>query len=262
MGISTKRNYHYIYLTHDKKYDKYYCGKRSCECNINEDWYYGSGNIIRKIINKYSKEEINNRLEKTILHISENYDENCKMEEYFINKFKATEDKNFYNIAKGGHGGNLISGYSDEKKKEIYKKIGNSNKGKILSTDVKIKISKGGKGLTRSSDTRMKISQSKIGEGNSFYGKKHSKESLIEISEKLKDANNPRAKMCIVVDKNENILFKGIRKEVFTWLENNNICSQSTMKKRLKDGKSFNPKYNTKNNYNSLYYDGIRFLYE
>ena len=24
MGISTKRNYHYIYLTHDKKYDKYY----------------------------------------------------------------------------------------------------------------------------------------------------------------------------------------------------------------------------------------------
>ena len=263
MGKSTICNYHYIYLTYDNKYNKWYCGKRSSVKPIEEDFYYGSGNIIKRILNKYSKEEIEKRLKKIILHVSNTYDENCKMEKFWVDEvFNAPNNPNFYNIANGGGGGNLIKGYTDEQKKEHYKIIGASNKGKIHSEESKLKISKGGKGKLRSDETKKNISNAKIGEGNSFFGKIHSEETRQKISEKLKDENNPMSINCLVVDSKDEVIFKGIRKEVINWAKNNKICSESTVKLRLSDGECFYPKYKVEKYNNAFDYIGIKFMYE
>ena len=51
---------------------------------------------------------------------------NCKTKEEldeceikYIEKYNATEDKNFYNIAKGGDGGNTLLGYSETSAKRL-----------------------------------------------------------------------------------------------------------------------------------------------
>ena len=65
-------------------------------------------------------------------------------------------------------------------------KIGKSNKGKIVSDEVKIKMSKAAKGRICLEETRSKISKSNkgkhLGSKNSFYGKKHSEATKRKIS--------------------------------------------------------------------------------
>ena len=260
---ATSSQYHYIYLTCDLKYKKWYCGKRSTDKEINKDYYFGSGIIIKQIIKKYDKEEINKRFKKIILHETKSYEENCIMEKFYIDDvFDAPNNPYFYNIANGGYGGNLIKGKTKEEKRLIYKKIGKANKGRILSNETKEKISKNGKGLSRTEETKNKISKSKMGEKNSFFNKKHKELSKQKISEKTKDENNPRARYIIVLDKVGNIIFRDIRKSVFRWALDNNICSESTIKKLLKKKKIFTPIYNNNKYFNAHNYIGIKFLYE
>lgn len=248
-------------MTYDKKYDKYYIGKRSCPCNINDDWYFGSGNIIRRIIKKYSKEEVNKRLAKTILHVSKTYEENIEMESYYIKRYNADTSDKFYNIAQGGYGGNLISGMSPEEKLIVYKKIGDKSRGHVTPDYVKKKISDGGKGKKRSSETRNNIREAKIGEKNPFYSKKHSEEELRLISQHLTGKNNPRAVMCKVIDNSNSKIFTGIRKDVETWAKENGICSGSTIKKLLYSEEEFNPMKRYKTCPNAFLYKGMKVLY-
>jgi hypothetical protein len=81
-----------------------------------------------------------------------------KKEKYWIDFYQACESDNFYNIAKGGDGGNVTKGYSDEKKKEISQKTIESRKWYKHSNETKEKISSKHKGKKLSDVTKQKLS--------------------------------------------------------------------------------------------------------
>lgn len=118
------------------------------------EYYMGSGillwNSYRKRFNRndlncdkrthhkwvYEQNEMLNYYEKTILHTCNNKDELCELEKYYINKYN-TIRPNGYNIADGGEGGCLISGYTDEEKDDWKKKISESTRIAMSRPDVK-----------------------------------------------------------------------------------------------------------------------------
>lgn len=118
-----------------------YIGK---DQNDNET-YMGSGvvlwNSYRKRFNRidlnsnkrthhmwvYEQNKIFKYYEKTILHTCDDKKELCELEKYYIEKYN-TIRPNGYNIAIGGDGGCLISGYTNEEKDNWKKKNIKSNK--------------------------------------------------------------------------------------------------------------------------------------
>lgn len=259
--MENKCKYHYVYLTFDTKNGMFYCGKRSTNTPILKDKYYGSGNIIRNILK--SKSNIEERLVKIILQVNEDYQSNIISEKYWVNEvFDAPNNLLFYNISTGGYGGSLITGFTDEQKKEVYSKIGIGNKGKILTDEQKQKISGSNKGLKRSLESKKNYSSSKIGIKNPFYGKKHTTESLEKISNSSNGENNSRAVFIQIISKDDNIIFEGIRKDIAKWCIDNGICSESNMKNHLYNGSVFNPNYSLKKFPNSKNYIGVRFKYK
>lgn len=168
---------YYIYITTNLINGKKYIGKHKGFLN---DDYLGSGIILAKAIEKYGKENF----KKEILYISLSEEENCKMEQYFIKKFRAIEDENFYNIAPGGQGGYTTQGYSLEQQQRISKKISEANSkenhpmyGKHHSEETKEKLRKSSLAYW-TEEKRNERSKAYIGENNPMYGKKQSLESI------------------------------------------------------------------------------------
>src|SRR5699024_6487723 len=81
-------------------------------------------NFYRDIIAiAYTKEELNN------------------LEIDFIKNYNAVKSDDYYNIASGGYINNL-AGKTNEEKRDIYKKISESNKGRVITKETRKKISK------------------------------------------------------------------------------------------------------------------------
>ncbi|MDO8610984.1 MAG: hypothetical protein Q7R95_10675 [bacterium] len=253
------RQNHYIYLVFDKEREKYYCGKRSTDNEIESDFYYGSGLIIERIIKKLSKEQIQARFDKKILHISKDYDENLKQEIYWVNDvFDAPNNPNFYNISDGGYGGNLIAGFSDEEKQEVYKKRGLGNIGKKVSENQKRVVSQKLKGKKKSVETKDKM---KLAAQNR-KPRPHTIESKLKLSKAMSNEGNPRARKCLILSSNGDILFRGIRKKMEQFCKDNGICCAAIAKRRLYDGQPFNPQFKTRFYPNAFNYVGILFKYD
>lgn len=119
----------------------------------------------------------------------------------------------------------------------------------------------GGHGAVRTEKFKLNLKKKRVGEKNPYYGKKHSKEIIEKISEHSRGRNNPRATFINVLDKDGNIIFNGIRKEVTKWCKDKGICSESNMKKHLYSGEEFNPKYVMTAYPNCKDYIGIKFVY-
>ena len=83
-----------IYLTTNLINGKQYIGQNS----TNDKYYLGGGKLLNLAIKKYGKENFT----KEILEYCTQEQLNEK-EIYWIEKFKAVEDPNFYNIIIGGH---------------------------------------------------------------------------------------------------------------------------------------------------------------
>ena len=92
-----KEKVYYIYMTTNLINNKKYIGQHK---GYIDDNYLGSGTTITKAIQKYGRENFS----KTIIEICSpsNIDER---EKYWIKKYNAVEDKNFYNNQEGGTGG-------------------------------------------------------------------------------------------------------------------------------------------------------------
>lgn len=88
----------YVYKTTNLINNKQYIGQHFGELN---DFYFGSGYLIQKAINKYGKENF----KKEILKICQNREAADQAEKEFIIQFNAIEDDNFYNLQEGGTGG-------------------------------------------------------------------------------------------------------------------------------------------------------------
>ena len=109
--------YGYVYETINLINGKKYIGKHVS--NSFDSNYYGSGKNLIKAFNKYGKENFSIK----ILKECDSLEELNKEEIYYIKKFNAVKDKNYYNIALGGNGGNTWDGQTNENKVIISNKI-------------------------------------------------------------------------------------------------------------------------------------------
>ena len=111
---------HYVYEITNIINNKKYIGKRSCECNINNDTYMGSGKYLKYSISKYG---INNFV-KEIIYIAQCEIEAYDWENYLITRYKLNNNPRFYNISCGGIGsGKGINHVSYGKKHTLEAKL-------------------------------------------------------------------------------------------------------------------------------------------
>lgn len=179
-------NYGFIYVTTNLINGKKYIGqhKRSQDINNPDDsWYLGSGFILWKAIEKYGIENFS----RTIICECNSSEELNEKEDYFIRKYNAVEDPNYYNMSQGAvprlsgenhwlykkHGGHLPPTMrenlcksqkkrweSPEKRKEMSEKIsptliGNKRRlGTTQSLETRILIRDKNKGKTIPDHTR------------------------------------------------------------------------------------------------------------
>lgn len=157
----------------------------------------------------YEQNEILGYYEKTVICQCDDKDELCRLEKYYIEQYN-TVRPNGYNIASGGEGGCLVSGYTDEERDRWKANISEATKaamsrpevrGKFLSAtqnkseEWRRRISDtltGRKGKPMSDATREKLRQ--INKGNTYgignksrTGYRNSEEMNRHISEGLRN---------------------------------------------------------------------------
>ena len=159
---------HYVYEITNLVNGMKYIGKRTCKCEIENDGYMGSSDILRRAIKKYG---INN-FKKDIIFICNTEEEAYKKEEYYISLKNAVISREYYNLCGGGKG--VGSGENNhrfgKKLSERHKLIlSKSNKERVISEESKLKMSNYWKGK-------------RVGEQNPFYGKTHTNEAREKMS--------------------------------------------------------------------------------
>lgn len=87
----------FIYKTTNKVNGKKYIGL----CTRDDKNYLGSGKLIKEAIKKYGKKNF----EREILEECDNFNTLCEREIYWINKYDAVNNDNFYNLSYGGSAG-------------------------------------------------------------------------------------------------------------------------------------------------------------
>lgn len=95
--------YGYVYITTNLVNNKKYIGQHTSEKFDSK--YHGSGVILLKAIKKYGVENFSTE----ILTRCDNRKELDKQEIYYIDKYNAVEDKNYYNTSFGGIGRNTLN---------------------------------------------------------------------------------------------------------------------------------------------------------
>jgi group I intron endonuclease len=180
-----------IYITKNKINGKKYIGKDL----KNDPKYLGSGVHLKRAILKYG---VDNFI-KEIIEYCDNIEQLNEKEKYWIDFFDATKSNDFYNIAKGGEGGNTISGFDENELIEYKKKISESSKNRKHKESSKKKISNARKNMICSDETKKRISESLKGKNKGKIpwnkGKKglynFTSEQKIKMSEKRSGDKNP-----------------------------------------------------------------------
>lgn len=88
-----------IYLTTNLINNKKYIGQHKLSKKY--DYYLGSGKLLKQAIKKYGR----NNFKKETLEICETLEQANEKEKFYIKKYNAIEDENFYNLAEGGQEG-------------------------------------------------------------------------------------------------------------------------------------------------------------
>ena len=177
----------YIYETTNNINGKKYIGKhKSLRFDNN---YLGSGNNLRKAINKYGKENFSVRI---LEEIDTNQEDLDTKEVFWIEFYNAVKSKEYYNISygketegwnidtKGSNNGFYNKHHSEEAKAKISRANKGKNKGKSIISPMK--------GKHHSEETKAKISKANKGKcynkgkDNPMYGKHHSEEIKAKIS--------------------------------------------------------------------------------
>lgn len=116
--------YGFIYVTENLITGQKYIGQKK----YIKGWehYLGSGIRLKNSITKYGRENF----KRTILEECDSKESLDEKEKYYIELYHAVESDEFYNIAKGGDGGNTFLGMTDEEKKDIYDRRNISSRGK------------------------------------------------------------------------------------------------------------------------------------
>lgn len=211
--------YGFIYLTTNKVNNKKYIGM--CK-NTHKKYYLGSGKLLKEAIKKYGKENF----ERVVLQECETFEELSKAEEYWIKKYNAVENEDFYNLTSGGFGGNS----------DYLKEYWNS------FTKEERKIS------------RKWSKNNMTGSNNPMYGKKHSEETKKIIGSKSVNRNwkkpnhngenNPNSKKVLIELNGEKIEYNSLKDFYFVFGK----LSYSMLKYLAQNGK-ISKKHNLKITY-------------
>ena len=119
--------YGFVYITTNHINGKRYIGQRKYDKQGKWKEYLGSGVVLSKAIKKYGLENFS----KEIIENCKTKEELNAREKFWINYFNAVNSDNFYNIAKGGDGGNTLAGYTEQQLEEHSKILSNALKGVI-----------------------------------------------------------------------------------------------------------------------------------
>ena len=119
----------------------------------------------------YNENLIQQYYKKEILHVCDNADELCELEKYYIHKYNTIKPHG-YNIANGGAGGNLVSGYTEEERAALNLLISERTKEAMKRNDVREKFMSAVQ--NKSEEWKINISKALIGR----KGKPLSKEQI------------------------------------------------------------------------------------
>lgn len=159
--LEFKNPYGFIYITTNMTNGKRYIGQK----RFINGWknYLGSGVVFLKAIKKYGKESFI----RDIVDIAYSRKELDNKEIQWINSYNAIDNDNYYNIASGGHNSNTFAGKTDEEMYIIKSKKSKSTTGKLNPFF----------GKHHSEESKLKISNANkgvlCGENNPMYGKHH-----------------------------------------------------------------------------------------
>jgi hypothetical protein len=110
--LKTEKLFNYVYKITSKIDGKIYVGVRSCNCNMHEDNYLGSGIALKRAIKKYGKEFFTKEI---LFNFSTNKEAFLKEAELVNEEFVLRKDT--FNLSVGGCGG---SGPASCKTKESH----------------------------------------------------------------------------------------------------------------------------------------------
>lgn len=145
--------YGYVYQTINLINGKKYIGKH--KSNVFDESYKGSGVYLSRAIKKYGWENFKCEL----IQCCDSKEQLNNAEVYYIQKYDAVKDNNYYNVATGGEGGDTFSGMPEH-----------------LSTIRRRKISAALSGRKKSEEHIQNIKNSlhkngsHVGKKNSMYG--------------------------------------------------------------------------------------------
>ena len=218
--IMTSKPYGFIYITTNKINGRKYIGQKNYDKHGKWKNYLGSGRAFLEAVNLYGKDNF----EKEVIAIAYNPDELNELENHYINKYDAVNDKLYYNIVEGGgtvtglkhseYTKKLLSAKFSGKNNYFYGKryIGKDNpfynknhseesrakmseshigkipwcKGKkgIFSDETLKRMSEAKKGIPLSMEHKKNIRLSQSGEKHPMFGKKHTEETKEKIRQK------------------------------------------------------------------------------
>ena len=190
----------YIYLTTNTVNNKKYIGKKESTTFVSD--YFGSGVNITRAIKKYGKDQFTVK----VLHWCYSLEELNTKEKEYIKIANAIESKEYYNIAPGGDGGDIVSNLPQERYDEYIKKLSSATKGKNNpmygrkrseegNTTKGYEIWKNRKhptqGVPLSDEHKQKISEANSGVNNGRYGAQWDEEHKEIFRQQKIGAKNP-----------------------------------------------------------------------
>lgn len=225
------KKYNFIYKTTNILNNRYYIGRHST--NNLKDGYIGSGTMLKRSIKKYGLQ--NFKFE--ILYFCENFKELVKLEKHIINQSLLKDDL-CMNMCEGGltpilfgeHNGNFGNKWSEDMKKSLSIKKTGKYVGELNPFYNK----------KHSKETILKLSnnaKTRTGDKNPFYGRSHNDDTKKKIINGIKNfhKNNPDLKVRLRESKLQGHYYtpKGVFETAFEAAEANNV-SKSCILRRCK----------------------------
>lgn len=207
-----EKRYNYFYRITNTIDGKYYYGVHSTDDL--DDGYFGSGKRLKLAIKKHGAENF----VKEIIKFFDSADDMYAYERSVVDMGKV-RDRQCYNMAIGGEGGNRFVDYTEDEMVELRERKSKSMRGKntwmkgttqskesnqkrsktlmghSVSEETRKKISNANKGKHHSEDARKKISESMRGKNTWMKDRPISEETRKKISEALKGkSSGPKGK--------------------------------------------------------------------
>lgn len=244
----------YIYITFNRINGKMYVGQKKSSVFVEK--YKGSGIALSRAIEKYGYDNF----DTVAIEWCQSKEELNFAEEKWIWFLQCVEDDNFYNIARGGCGGDTISGSSEEDKiKFIEQRSGENNPSKRpeVKRAISLKVSgrnNGMYGREVSAETIAKRKETTLKRHGKFTnqysreGVPKEKHGMYQQGHKIKGEKNGMSKKVYVYENHELIEVFNTRTECIKIYANKGIL-KSLIEKSLKNDQYIGDLYIGNNQY-------------